>query len=114
MPLKQPGRSQWIEAIEQVQPFDYVVQTYYVCELHFLQEDIFTRGKKKFIVPGKVPTIFGINNNIDNTLKVCNANDVYESINSSKPTNSNRNVGKEYPESSNEDPSVSTGYDGYI
>lgn len=44
--------------IEKVQPFDYVVQTYHVCSLHFLPSDIKVSGKRKTITVGKVPTIF--------------------------------------------------------
>lgn len=58
VPLKEPNRSKWINSIEKFQPFDYVVQTYHLCSLHFLQNDIVTKGKRKTIICGRVPTIF--------------------------------------------------------
>lgn len=53
-----PNRSKWIEAIEKIQPFDYITQTYYLCQFHFLPEDIQMKGKRKFIISGRVPSIF--------------------------------------------------------
>lgn len=35
-----------------------MVQTYHVCSKHFLSCDIRVNGKRKTIVPGKVPSIF--------------------------------------------------------
>lgn len=64
VPLKNPNRQKWISAIEKIQPFDYYVATYHVCELHFLPEDVETKGKRKLIIPGRVPKVFqNIGNN---------------------------------------------------
>lgn len=90
VPWKQPDRSKWIETIEQVQPFDYNVQTYYLCQLHFSPDDIVERGNKKSIVPGRLPTIFGINNNnTDNTEECSDSNYICETLNDIKSTNLN-------------------------
>lgn len=61
--MKQPARDEWIQAIERVQPFDHIVQTYFLCQLHFSPDDIDTRGKRKYILENRVPSIFSNNNN---------------------------------------------------
>lgn len=58
VPTMDPNRSRWIEAIEKTQEFDYITQTYYVCQSHFLPEDIQKRGKKTFVISGRVPSVF--------------------------------------------------------
>lgn len=64
VPTFQPNRGLWIEAIEKFQTFDYKVQTFHVCSEHFLPTDIVVRGKKKTVIPGRVPSLFAnINNN---------------------------------------------------
>lgn len=65
VPLNGPNRNKWIQAIEQNQPFVYV-PTYYVCSLHFSQEDIIINGNRKNVVPGKVPSIFPNSKNFRN------------------------------------------------
>lgn len=72
-----------------MQPFDYVVQTYHLCELHFSPDDIVTREKKKSIAPGRVPTIFEIENNIHNTVEDSDVYGVCETANNSTSTKSN-------------------------
>lgn len=69
VPLNQPERSKWIEAIEKVQPFDNIVATYKLCEFHFLPEDIDTRGKRKHILPGRVPSVFSNKKNDPNNVE---------------------------------------------
>lgn len=82
VPLAEPKRSKWIEAIEKIQPFDYVVQTYHICSLHFLSEDIGFRGKNKCILPGKVPSIFKNNNSdMQKNLQLVDLNASDEHIN---------------------------------
>lgn len=58
VPFDEPHRSRWIEAIRTFQMFDNTVANYHVCSLHFLAEDINVSGKRKTIIPGKVPSIF--------------------------------------------------------
>lgn len=58
VPTMDPNRRKWIQAIEKFQPFDYIPQTYYVCQFHFLSEDIEKRGKRNFVISGRVPSIF--------------------------------------------------------
>lgn len=67
MPSKEPEKSKWIEAIERVQPFDYVVQRYFLCQLHFLPDDIGILGTRKIVLPGKIPSIFAVSGNNENT-----------------------------------------------
>lgn len=80
MPFKQPDRSKWIQAIEEVQTFDEIVQTYYICEFHFSPDDIVKRGKKKCILPNRVPSIFANNAEIDDTLQCSDENGNLASI----------------------------------
>lgn len=56
--MNQPIRDQWIKAIEQFQEFDYTVQSYHVCSLHFLPSDIDTNRKRNKVILGRVPSIF--------------------------------------------------------
>lgn len=58
MPFSQPARSQWINAIESHQQFDYHVQKYYICSLHFAPGNLNIHGKKKIVLKGRVPSIF--------------------------------------------------------
>lgn len=58
VPLKNPNRKLWIDAIENFQPFDYVIQNYYVCSLHFSSTDLKISGKRKTVISGRFPTIF--------------------------------------------------------
>lgn len=87
VPMEEPNRSKWIEAIEKVQPFDYYVSTYHLCQFHFLPEDVGTQGKKKtkkFILSGRVPSIFSNegNNNTANRQSInMRASDVHGDIN---------------------------------
>lgn len=60
MPSIQPDRSRWIAAIEQHQPFDYYVHTYFICSKHFEPSDLMIRGKGKTVIKGKVPSIFQV------------------------------------------------------
>lgn len=40
------------------------MQTFHICSEHFLHTDIVVRGKKKSVIPGRVPSLFAnINNN---------------------------------------------------
>lgn len=66
VPSCQPDRSNWITAIEQYQPFDYYVQTFHVCSLHFKTNDLLIRGLRRTIAKGAVPSIFGNDNAADN------------------------------------------------
>lgn len=93
MPLKQPHREKWIREIEKVQPFDYIVQMYYLCQYHFSPNDIESRGKKKIIIPGRVPSIFANNNNNDNVLNCHDENAVDVSIKDIESIISSSNVG---------------------
>ena len=63
VPLNQPNRSKWIQAIELYQEFDYAIQTYHICSLHFLPTDIQKNGKRRTVISGKVPSIFTDINN---------------------------------------------------
>lgn len=74
MPLNEPFRSKWISAIEESQPFDYVVQTYHVCSLHFHHDDIMTKGKRKTVKCGKVPSIFPTDANYSSNGNLPNSN----------------------------------------
>lgn len=76
MPINEPNRNKWIQAIEEFQPFDYIVQTYHICSLHFSKDDIIIKGKKKTIIPGKVPSVFTheLNNNNDSNLNTADTN----------------------------------------
>lgn len=76
VPTMDPNRSKWIEAIEKIQPFDYITQTYYVCQFHFLPEDIEKRGKKKFVISGRAPSIFSSqsNENVNSNVSVIEVN----------------------------------------
>lgn len=58
VPLSNPNRKLWIDAIEKNQPFDYIVSSYHVCSLHFSLSDIKISGKRKTIISGRFPTIF--------------------------------------------------------
>lgn len=87
VPLKQPERSKWIEKIEKVQPFDDTVATYHVCQFHFLPEDLDIRGKRKYILPGRVPSVFANNDNNDNTVECFGVNAIGASVNNSESTN---------------------------
>lgn len=68
VPGTDSNRSKWIEAIEKVQPFDYITQNYHVCQFHFLPEDIEKKGKKKFVIFGRVPSVFTNIQNIENEI----------------------------------------------
>lgn len=48
----------WIDAIEKFQQFDYAAAKFFVCELHFLPEQIMRSGGRTDLVDGSVPTIF--------------------------------------------------------
>lgn len=81
VPLNGPNRNKWIQAIEQYQPFVHV-PTYYVCSLHFSQEDIKINGNRKNVVPGRVPSIFPNSKNFRNfDSKSDSANCLQTSIN---------------------------------
>lgn len=41
-----------------MQPFDNIVQTFHICSLHFSLSDFKVNGKRKTVLPGRVPTIF--------------------------------------------------------
>lgn len=58
VPLSQPTRNQWIQAIEKHQEFNYHVQSFLVCSLHFKPTDLGIRGKGKSVIKGKIPSIF--------------------------------------------------------
>lgn len=58
VPLSQPDRNSWISAIEQHQTFDYYIQKFSVCSLHFKPDALMIRGKRTLIVKGAVPSIF--------------------------------------------------------
>lgn len=66
MPSFQPDRDLWIAAIEKYQPFDYHVQTYFICSLHFERSHIKVQARRKTVVPGKLPSIFPNNVATDN------------------------------------------------
>lgn len=87
VPLKQPDRSKWIDAIEKVQPFDYIIQMYYLCQFHFSPDDIETRGRKKIVLPGRVPSIFA--NYSKNTLECFDVNTIDTGMSNDESTNSN-------------------------
>lgn len=81
VPLNGPNRNKWIKAIEQYQPFVYV-PSYYVCSLHFSQEDIKINGNRKNVVPGRVPSIFPNSKNFRNfDAKSDSANSLQTTIN---------------------------------
>lgn len=73
-----PNRSKWIEAIEKIQPFDYITQTYYVCRFHFLPKDIQKRGRKNFVISGRVPSIFPNSQSNENVNSQCSNVSVIE------------------------------------
>lgn len=58
IPYSQPARTQWIEAIEQYQKFDYYVRTYYVCQLHFKPDDLNVDKNRRTVKKGRVPSVF--------------------------------------------------------
>lgn len=60
VPSNEPNKKNWIDAITQHQEFDYYVQTFHVCDQHFLPTDIKTSGKRKTVIPGRVPSIFPV------------------------------------------------------
>lgn len=66
MPSIQPERSKWIAAIENYQEFDYSVQNYYICSLHFEPSDITSHGKRRTVIKGKLPSIFPRSISTDN------------------------------------------------
>lgn len=68
MPSCEPERSRWISTIEQHQPFDYYAHTYFVCSLHFEPSDLVIRGKGKYVVKGRMPSIFR-NENVANNVQ---------------------------------------------
>lgn len=51
-------RNKWIAAIETFQKFDYVVQCYLVCALHFDASDIERNGKRTKLKSGALPKYF--------------------------------------------------------
>lgn len=72
-----------------MQPFDYIVQKYYLCQYHFQPDDIDIRGKKKCILPGKLPSIFENINNDDNDTSEClDVNTTGTNINNIESTSS--------------------------
>lgn len=88
MPLNEPNRSHWIRAIEKYQVFDYV-PTYYVCSMHFRPEDIIKSGRVNRVVPGRVPSIFSIENvqSIDSQSLGTNEIDTCQELSGGKETN---------------------------
>lgn len=84
VPLTQPNRDKWINAIEKFQPFDYVIQTFHVCSRHFLPSDIKTIGKKT-VISGRVPSIFTDSNDFNET----NNEDVHNDVNTNIELNTN-------------------------
>lgn len=85
MPLSEPNRGKWISAIEQIQTFDYVVQTFHICSRHFLPCDIKTIGKRKTVISGRVPIIFTDSNDSNDT----NNEDLHVEIRTNIELNSN-------------------------
>lgn len=60
VPSNEPNKKKWIDAITQHQEFDYYVQTFHICNEHFLPTDIKTSGKRKTVISGIVPSIFPV------------------------------------------------------
>lgn len=51
-------RSEWIDAIEKQQPFDFSSPQFDVCELHFKNGDIILQGKRVKLREGALPCIY--------------------------------------------------------
>lgn len=58
VPHCQDIRSQWIRAIERHQQFEYHIQTFTVCSLHFRSDDLKAHGKRRVVKRGRIPSIF--------------------------------------------------------
>lgn len=52
------NRTQWIEAIEKVQPFRQEKTNFNVCIRHFINSDVEKRGDKFTLFPNAIPSVF--------------------------------------------------------
>lgn len=58
VPSDEKRRKAWINAIEKYQAFDSYASKFYVCELHFEDDDIIRNGAKTNLKPNVLPTEF--------------------------------------------------------